>query len=45
MDSKRPDVRLDDNPDEAGRVTNSGGEANEGTSQSLLWRIRSSLRR
>ncbi|WP_440767398.1 hypothetical protein [Natronorubrum sp. DTA7] len=54
MDPKRPDVRMDEMPDEEGRVTNSdeGGRmtnsddgSNETTSDSLLRRLRSYLGR
>ncbi len=37
MDSKRPDVRLDDAPDEEGRVT---ARKHEGSSGSLVDRLR-----
>ena len=45
MDSKRPDVRLDETPDEEGRVTTRDSTSNEELSQSLFQRIRSFLRR
>lgn len=44
MDSKRPDVRLDDEPDEAGRVTKRDRDAEGSSSRSLLEAIRSYLR-
>ncbi|WP_436346945.1 hypothetical protein [Natronorubrum sp. FCH18a] len=45
MDSKRPDVRVDETPDEEGRVTNPDGDSNETSSDTLLQRLRSYLRR
>ncbi|MDQ2052067.1 hypothetical protein RBH26_16440 [Natronolimnohabitans sp. A-GB9] len=46
MDSKRPDVRLDDSPDEDGIVTKRDRSDDEsGTLRSLLETIRASLRR
>lgn len=44
MDSKRLDVRLDETPDEEGRVTTRNGNSAEEMSQSLFQRIRSYLR-
>ncbi|WP_019992229.1 hypothetical protein [Natronorubrum tibetense] len=45
MDSKRPDVRLDETPDEEGRVTTRDSKSTEEMSQSLFQQIRSYLRR
>jgi|GEM_PF-5126100 len=42
MDSKRPDVRLEDSPDEDGLVTKRGDSSDD---SSLLDRLRSYLRR
>ena len=47
MDSKRPDVQLDDSPDEEGIVTKRDGAAGESGSRSdsLLERLRGLFRR
>ncbi len=45
MDSKRPDVRLDETPDEEGRVATRDSTSTEEMSQSLFQQIRSYLRR
>ncbi|NUB93906.1 hypothetical protein HTZ84_21445 [Haloterrigena sp. SYSU A558-1] len=45
MDSKRPDVRLDDSPDEDGIVTKRDDSSATSQSDSLLERLRSLLGR
>lgn len=51
MDPKRPDVRIDENPDEKGRVTRRNGTSDEngdergGVVRSVLERIESILDR
>lgn len=45
MDSKRPDVRLDDSPDEDGIVTKRDDSSTSSRSDSLLERLRSVFRR
>ena len=45
MDPKRPDVQLDDSPDEEGIVTKRDRSSAESQDRSLLERLRSVLRR